>query len=187
MFAFAPITRLINWWTTDDVYRELFRQRPSTVGEDAIALAREEIRNGAREWGKNNAGRDVDKYRDGNPGKGSWCASFQWWLEKTARAARGLKMPFEYTPGARKMFRLAAEHGMLVGLQDIQVGDLVLWARGDDGSWKAHIGRVSSVYRENGRVIRWQYIAGNEGKYPAPVAEKYGHGKKRRIGFARLG
>jgi len=186
VFGFAPIARLVDWWTTDVVYRELFRDRPSSIGAKAVDLAREEIRNGAREWGGNNAGPDVEKYRDGNGGSGPWCASFQYWLEKTARAARGLSMPFAYTPGARKLYRLFVQHGMRVELRDIQVGDLVLWGRGPKGGWQGHVGRVSQVARgPKGELSRWRYIAGNEGRYPAPVAETEGH-RRRLVGVARL-
>ena len=191
MLGYAPITALVAWWSTTEEYRSLHRNRVSPTGAAAVDLARAEIRRGAGEFGGNNRGPDVDKYRgkEGAGRKGSWCASFQYWLESTVRTVAGLKMPFGYTPGARKLYRLTAQHGMLVDADDIHVGDLVLWARGPRGSWKAHIGRVSHVVRDEkrlGKVLKWKYIAGNEGRFPARVREGWGHKRKRLIGFARL-
>jgi len=183
MITWAPLTWLTsifagNEWPTIEGGVDFI------PGEVAVRLARAEIARGAGEFGGNNRGPDVDKYRGeaGKGKKGSWCASFQYWLESEARAEIGQGMPFPYTPGARKLFRLAVKHGQLVKSDNIRVGDLVLWARGPQGSWKAHIGRVSEVHQRG----RWRYVAGNEGRYPAKVCEKWGHNRRRLIGFARM-
>ena len=181
MFALAPLTRLTHWLTWSRSNAAWFRLGQTTIGMVALNIARKEIGNG--EEGDNNRGPNIDRYRNYTGGKGSWCAAFIYYCLASTR----LPVPFKRTHGARKLFRLAAKAGTLVGLQDIQEGDLVLWARGDQGSWKAHIGIVSRVARnEAGKVVRFHYIAGNEGRFPSRVKEREGTSKRRRIGFARL-
>lgn len=183
MIPFAPIARLVDWFTRDDVWRELRKHQASPIGVEAATIARQNIE--ASEFGGNNRGPDVERFRSGYGGHGAWCAAFVCYCLEKASEARGAAMPFERTHGARKLFRRAVASGWLVDASDIQVGDLVLWARGRK-AWQGHIGIVSqAAWNDRGKVKSWHYIAGNEGNYPAPVKERRGH-TRRLIGFARV-
>lgn len=189
MIAWAPITKFVDWWTTSDYYRELMILRPSPLGLATLKVARTQI--GKGELGGNNIGPDLDRYRGPRGGTGSWCAAFVYWCAWRAAQSRRHRVPFARTHGARKLFRRAVRSGMLVPARAVMAGDLVLWSRGNPNKpeerWKAHIGIVSEVERDRGKVLGWKYIAGNEGKYPALVLERYGHKRGRLVGFARLG
>ncbi len=185
-FPYAPITALVDWWTTSDEYRKLHVERPSQLGVDALTVLREEDGNG--EVGGNNRGPHIRRY-GGRQGK-SWCGWAYYYAVKVASIRRGQAVPFGPSGGARKLFRLTAQHGMRVDLIDIQHGDTVLFDRGNphkpEDDWKAHIGMVSRVIRNaNGIVVKWFYRAGNEGRN-AVVEEHEGTGRGRLIGFARL-
>jgi hypothetical protein len=183
MFAFAPITRFIAWLTTDPGWAMLRSLSPSPLGVAALAVAREEI--GKGESGGNNQGPDLDRYRGGGKG-GAWCAAFVFFCLLTACERRGRLPPVKRSHGARQLFRRIVAAGMLVRHRDIRPGDVVLWARGAEGSWTGHIGIVSEVERDDaGTVTIWQYVAGNEGSYPALVRERAGR-SRRLIGFARV-
>ncbi len=186
MLPFAPITRLIAWWTTSDAYRKLNIERASSLGTDALLVLKEEDGNG--EEGGNNRGPHIARY-GGKQGR-SWCGWVYYYAVKVASVRRGEAVPFGPTGGARKLFRLTAQVGMLVDLIDIQPGDTVLFDRGDpdrkEDRWKAHIGVVSRVIRDsNGIVRKWWYRAGNEGRR-AKNEEHSGTHKARLVGFARL-
>lgn len=187
MLPFAPITRLTDWLTASPL-RELYRVRASYHGLEVLAVARKEVGHG--EAGGNNQGADLRRYRGGLGGKkskASWCAAFVFFCLLTASQRGGWRLKIKRTHGARKLFRRVVAAGMLVELEDVQPGDIVLWSRGPLGSWKAHIGIVSRVQRdEAGKVVRWWYIAGNEGHFPALVDEHEGTHRKRLVGFARL-
>ncbi len=186
MFPFAPLTRLVDWWTTSDAYRVVMRYRPSTIGLAALEVAREEI--GRGEEGSNNHGPHIRRYGFGFGPFRAWCAKFVFFCLFVGAGRISLKLKVEQEWGARKLFRHIVASGMLVDLQYLQPGDIVLWSRGREGSWQAHIGIVSRVDRDElGQVTRWWYIAGNEGSFPALVAEHEGTRKKRRVGFARVG
>ena len=185
MLPFAPITRLVDWFTTDAIWRDLKKFRPSEIGYTAVTIARRDI--GASEFGGNNAGPDVERFRDGHGGDGAWCAAATyWWLNEAAKAL-GHPMPFKRTHGARKLFKRAVASGWLVKKQHLQPGDLVLWSRGRK-AWQGHIGIVSKVeWTNDGKVKRWWAVCGNEGRYPAPVQETEKTKSKRLVGFARVG
>lgn len=184
MLAFAPITRIVDWFTTDRVWRDVWHDRPSRLGLAVLDAIRSQ--EGIGEIGGNNAGPHVEKYRGKRKGKGPWCAALVSWCIATACSVLAIVLPLDLSNGARRLFRNAVAAGWRVAYDDVQPGDLVLWARGPEGSWKAHIGVVDSVERDTeGKVVSWLYWAGNEGKYPARVALRAGH-RKRLIGFARL-
>lgn len=171
------LEKIINWWTSDDVKRMLLRMQPS-LGAAALVIATAEL--GSGEFGGNNRGPDVERYRAGVGGSGSWCAAFVYYCLEQAG-----KVPFKRTHGARKLFRRAVAAGMLVEEQDLLRGDLVLWGRGT--GWQGHIGIVSDVVRNrSGKVLNWSYIAGNEGRYPSMVRLYRGKGRSRPVGFARI-
>lgn len=183
----SPIIRLIDILTTDQDWRAIRRRIPSPLGLKALDIAWTEIAVDAKEIGGNNRGLFVEKYGGGGGPLRSWCAKFIFWLFLSASLAGGRTCPIKRTHGARRLFRRAVAAGWLVDLDDIQPGDIVLWDRGPNGSWKAHIGIVSRVERdEDGNVVSWFYIAGNEGDFPAPVHEVEGTNRGRRVGFARV-
>ncbi len=186
MIPCAPITRIIDWWTTSDQYRELHRDRPSELGLEALRVMEQEDGNG--EEGGNNRGPHIDRY-GGKQGK-SWCAAVVYFAIAVACFRLRWRKPFARTNGARALFRRTARVGMLVDLIDIQPGDLVLFDRGDpdrkEDRWKAHIGVVSRILRNaDGIVVKWYYRAGNEGRR-AVVKEHNGTQRGRLVGFARL-
>ncbi len=184
-FPFAPITRAIDWFSTDDAWRYIRRHMPSGLGLAALAVAHSEI--GKGEAGKNNSGADVERYRAGFGGNGPWCAAFIYFDIDEASSARKETNPIQRTHSARRLFGRVAKAGWLVNAQMVQPGDIVLWARGGKDSGKGHIGIVSQVEHDrDGRVLHWWYIAGNEGTFPALVQSHRGDKRKRRIGFARL-
>lgn len=181
--SFTPIEDLIEWWTWDDTIETLRRHWPSSVGRAALAVARGEL--GRGEYGGNNKGSDIDRYRGGQGGSGAWCAAFvSYCLEQGARNA-GAREYVKRSHGARRLFRRCIAAGTRVDIDRIQEGDIVCWKRGPDDSWKGHIGIVSDAKRDNGKTVAWSYIAGNEGPYPARVMEHVGH-TRRLVGFARL-
>ena len=187
MLPFAPITRFTDWFASNEAQRFVKKMIPSRVGLAAAKVARREI--GKGEFGGNNRGKDLDRYRGpNNKGKGAWCAAFVGYCLSVGAEGTGLPLKFKRTNGARRLFnRAVASGGWLVDYQDIQPGDLVLWARGSQG-WQAHIAFVSRVERDSaGKVTGFSRIAGNEGVYPALVSEVHqSERKKRRIGFARV-
>ncbi len=185
MLPFAPYTRLINWLTHDYVFGQINSLRPSPLGETALSVALVEI--GCGEEGGNNRGPHIERYRGARGGKGSWCAAFVSYCLLTAAKRKGIVCPVKPSNGARRLYRRCVAAGQIVSLDKVRAGDIVLWSRGPTGSWKAHIGIVSRVNRDRGgEVVGFQYVAGNEGKYPAKVREFAGIKKKRRVGFARL-
>jgi len=181
VLPFAPISRLIDWWSTDTIWRELKRRRPSQLGLEALEVLKSEEGNGEQ---GNNRGPHIKRW-GGKQGK-SWCAAVVYFAIEKASERLCKPVPFERSNGARKLFRRAVGAGMRIRKHDMQPGDLVLWARGPNGSWMAHIGIVSRVERGPGYAVeRWQYFAGNEGAR-AMVEEHDGTEKTRLIGFARL-
>ena len=184
MIGFAPITRLVDWLTTDVDWRTIHRRIPSPLGLAALEVAKREVGNG--EEGGNNIGPHLDRYRGGQGAKGSWCAAFIFYCILTASIGRGRPCPVKRTHGARKLFRRCVAAGWLVDYADVQPGDVVCWARGPEGSWQAQIGIVSVVvWDRDGEPAGFKYIAGNEGRYPSKVEEHEGH-RRRLIGFARV-
>lgn len=182
MIAFAPITRLTDWLTSDKGWRAMAPRIPSAAGLAALEIAKRELGNG--ETTGNNSGPAIDRYRGPLKGRGAWCAALMYYCVLVgSRSMLKRQTSIKRTHGARKLFRRIVRAGHLVKHRDICPGDFVLWARGRQGGWQGHIGIVSSVERATGR---WWYIAGNEGSFPAKVREYEGTHKKRRIGFGRL-
>lgn len=184
MFAWAPITAITDWLTTPPAIRAMMYARSSRFGEVVLRLARNEKGNG--EDGGNNIGKHLTRYRGGRSASGSWCASFISYCIEMAEHETGRRTRIKRSPGARRLFRRCVSMGHRVSDGQQMPGDIVLWARGKEGSWQAHIGIVSRVTRVKGFVTGWDYIAGNEGHYPAVVRERGGEKKPRLIGFARL-
>ena len=174
---------LLSWWSGNSARLELMRSRASQYGLMALDTARREI--GRGEFGGNNSGPDVRRYRQGFGGSGPWCAAFVCWCIEQSSARLSRRVPVKRTHGARRLFRRVCAAGCKVGKDEVEPGDIVLWSRGKK-AWQGHVGIVSAVERtREGRVTAWRYIAGNEGRYPAVVNEFAGK-EKRLVGFARL-
>jgi hypothetical protein len=150
----------------------------SSLGARLIEIAQKEIGNG--EEGGNNRGPDIDRYRAGHGGRGSWCAAFVSYCLEKAYADFEQPMPFRRSHGAKALWRRAAKAGAAVTVPN--PGDLVCWHRGPVGGWQGHIGIVSRAEGES----FWS-IEGNVGRVPAKVAEfKHSTREKKLFGFARL-
>ncbi len=158
---------------------------PSTFGLLVLDYTKKEI--GKGETIGNNQGPDLTRYRGGKKLKTSWCAALIFAMMLKAAKHQNITLFMKRTHGARKLFRKAVQNGGLVQLPNIAPGDLVLWNRGSEGSWKAHIGIVSRVERgSDNKVSEFHYVAGNEGSFPSVVQEFAGINKPRRFGFARM-
>jgi len=185
VIPFAPITFFVDWLTTDKEWRRTKARDPSTIGVEALRVARGEL--GKGESGGNNRGDDVDRYRGSLRGTGAWCSAFVGYCLAQACQRLVRAMPVQRSNGARQLFRRIVTVGWKVKYHDMQPGDVVLFARGPEGSWKAHVAFVSQVRRSTtGRVTRFSIIEGNAGSYPARVREIEATKRKRRIGFARV-
>jgi hypothetical protein len=157
----------------------------SPLGQRALEVAIREIGNG--EEGGNNSGPQVAKYHgiqdDGDPDDdGSWCASFVSWCFEEAARELGVSLPFERSGGAKQLFRNITSTGEVVS--KALPGDVVLWDRGEPGSWQGHIGIVEHV--EGGLL---HTLEGNVGAFPARV-RRMTHDLKvqtRLEGFGRAG
>jgi len=107
------------------------------------------------EEGNNNTGPLVDWTMRGFTGKGAyWCAGFA----STMYEGTGL---YKYTQWARDFgsFGVATQSFRGNTLDGIEVGDTVVYKRGDGG----HVGIVSAVnYDENGKVVSIDTIEGNK-------------------------
>lgn len=184
MIPYAPISRLVAWLTRNREMAAALVRAWSPLGTRALQVALREVGHG--EHGGNNKGPDVSRYRGRLGGRGAWCAAFVVYCFEVASGAQGKPCPIKRTHGARKLYRRCVAAGWRVEFDDIQPGDVVLWARGDEGSWMGHIGIVGDVMRDSyGDIKSWRYVAGNEGKYPAVVRVSQGH-SRRLIGFARV-
>ncbi len=162
----------------------------STVSERLVQVAQSQI--GLGEVEANNAGTSVAKFKglaDVTPGRdlGSWCASFASWCMIEAGfwpTLYGIDLSAwnRKRHGARWLFSFVARIGTRVAVP--ARGDLLLWDRGEEGSWKAHTGLT--ILREKQWV---HYVDGNAGPFPSPVARRIMNLDKpplRYIGAARL-
>jgi hypothetical protein len=150
----------------------------SSLGGTALEIAKSEIGHG--EEGGNNRGPDVERYRAGKGGSGSWCAAFISWCLEQACKQLAREMPIARSHGAKQLWRRAAKAGAAV--KTPRPGDLVCWHRGPVGGWQGHIGIVSRV---DGGTF-WA-VEGNRGHFPAEVEEfEHSLGEKKLFGFARL-
>lgn len=174
---------LVRYFYSSEVRQLIGQGHASRAGMLALDFARCEI--GRGEFGGNNRGPDVERYRAGHGGNGAWCAAFVCWCIERAYVSLGRTCPIKRTHGARKLYKRVVEAGHAVTRQELEPGDIVLWSRGQP-AWQGHVGIVSGVSRNRaGKVIGWSYIAGNEGRYPAVVREFRGK-EKNLVGFARL-
>lgn len=122
----------------------------SILGRAALAAAIGELNAGAGEIGGDNRGPWVKKYLtpaglpEGNP----WCASFVSWCYFQASGGDKHAMPFAYCPGARNLLEEFKAKGWArgpkSGYQPLP-GDIVVWWRESQGSWKGHVGFVHQV------------------------------------------
>ena len=105
----------------------------SSLGAQLVITAKHEIGNGEVAGG-NNRGPDIDRYRAGKGGSGSWCAAFvSWCLEQSCKELQR-PMPVTRSHGAKQLWRRAAKAGAAV--KRPQAGDLVAWHRGPVGGWQ---------------------------------------------------
>lgn len=183
-------TRVAQWLSGQEAYRRrtLLGLGSSQWGLMALEAAREDI--GQGETVRNNVSPYLDRIRRGGP-TGAWCAAaVSQWLETAWARRHGAeswaevpepwrrRCPVRRSHGARRLFRRVVAAGKQVDAP--AAGDIACWARGRK-AWQGHVGIVSRVEGE-----RWFYVAGNEGPFPAVVAEHEGTGKPRLIGWARL-
>lgn len=168
---------------------------PPTLAQRVLEIASGQI--GRGEEGRNNAGRSVALYKgvaDVRNDLGPWCASFVSWCLANAlgghpSAASYLGVSLEVWQkkrhGARWLWRQARKRGGAVPYENVQPGDWVLWDRGQEGSWQAHLGLV-----EHATSDTYSTIEGNRGPFPSLVSRytyRFDEARKDRlIGFARL-
>jgi hypothetical protein len=157
------------------------------LGLGILFILLEEI--GKGESLRNNQGPDITRYKAGHGMLGPWCAALICYgAEQTLKLLESAVVLCR-NHGARKLFYVIFGEHMGGELTNIPApGHLVLFSRGKIGDWKAHIGVVSRVLidKETGEVLKWWYIAGNEGFFPAKVKERRGDKKKRLEGFMDL-
>ena len=165
------------WW-----FRRWFSPEPAlttpSLAWAALEIARLEIGEGET-GGINN---QVKYTRKGS--RGSWCASFIGWCFVEAAKETGTELPFDLSPGAKRLYRNVGRAGSFHRSPMLaKPGDLICWDRGKAGSWQGHVGIVESV--EDSGVV-WT-IEGNVGRVPATV-RRFCHDTsyERLVGFARL-
>ena len=136
---------------------------------------------GRQEIGKNNSGKNVEKYLNGiAETPNNWCAGFVSWCFKESK--KGIQ--FNYSLGARDIYNQFNKNGwILKDDEDIKPGDVVFWYRNSPNDWQGHIGIVSNNFYGILRVIE-----GNKGRFPAKVAIfQYDLQKMEKIlGFGRV-
>lgn len=162
----------------------------------ATQIALSEI--GRGEFGRNNAGPDVERYRrhdgtgGGVGGYGAWCASFTSYCYETAAADLRLVLPFTTSRGAKRLTRNIARAGRwVIESPHARVapaqGDVICWHRGTGaGDWRGHVGIVLGYCAETDYL---RAVEGNRGAYPSRVqvlAYPDGAWRKRLYGVARL-
>lgn len=144
------------------------------IAAHAVRVARGEI--GCGEFGGNNAGPDVRRYRGGRSGRGPWCAAFVHYCFSQAAADLEFRAPLAYDPGAKSLTRQIAAVGRWVDL-DVEgpaPGDVLCWHRGPrigPLSWRGHVGIVSRAPRRGPHPPLY-WIDGNRGPAPSPVTER---------------
>lgn len=117
----------------------------SFLGRRALQAAIDELKAGAGEEGGNNRGPWVKKYLqpagldEGNP----WCAAFLSWCFLQTVGEDKSDMPFNYSAGARNIFRQFKDKGWDLDKDETpQPGDIVCWWRISMPSGFGHIGIV---------------------------------------------
>lgn len=145
----------------------------------ALAVAVAQFNAVSGEAGGDNRGPDVRRYLHGLAAEGSdWCAGFV----SYCFAQSGHAMPFTYSVGARDILHQMRAAGM--GVSPIAAspprpGDIIVWWRGSQASWKGHIGLVLNYA---GGVLTT--IEGN--KTPKVGSFSYSFGAiEKLLGFAR--
>lgn len=191
----GPLTWASLKKSTDDIFTEpvpdKFYDLPDggdTIGRVALQFGLQEMWNDAREIGKNNAGRFIEKYHrrsDASELQWAWCAAFTSWCFQTASEALDVEMPFNYTGGAQNVYKQLKKKGCAYDADSDnppQPGDVCVWWRGDVKSWKGHVGIVWGY--QNGIVY---ILEGNVGRFPARVRifDYVLSRMNKLIGFAR--
>lgn len=162
----------------------------SETGRVALQIGLQEMWNGAREIGKNNAGPFVEKYHqreDASELQWSWCAAFVCWCYKEACKHLGVDMPFDYTGGAQNLYNQFKKKGWAYDAGEDnppRPGDICVWWRGKTRSWQGHVGIVWGY--NNGLVY---VLEGNVGRFPARVRvfDYELENMSQLIGFGRVG
>lgn len=147
----------LTWWALQNPRREitsgkaLYTSMPalmfggSFLGRRALQVAIDELKAGAGEIGGNNRGPWVKKYlRPAGLDEGNaWCAAFVSWCFLQTVGEDKSDMPFNYSAGARNIFRQFKDKGW--DLKDDSLpepGDIVCWWRISMPSGFGHIGIV---------------------------------------------
>jgi hypothetical protein len=138
----------------------------SKSGWNALQLAVAEMKKGAGEKGRDNAGPDVTRYlKPGNGKTGdSWCAAF---VSYCFDGGNPGTMPYKYTIGAQDTLKQFEKKGWAyqASVENPPApGDIIVWWRGKVPGWKGHIGIVSKY--SDGIVTT---IEGNRGSFPSKV------------------
>jgi len=152
-------------------------------GRAALAVAISELNAGAKEIGGNNMGKFVAKYLKpaGLVPPESWCASFVSWCFYETVGEDKKKMPFQYSPGARNLLEIfkAKKWSFSDGSKALP-GDIIVWWRESQASWKGHIGFVHHVADGFVYTIEGNKSSKVEGfKYPLSRIEQL-------LGFGRV-
>ena len=150
------------------------------VRDEALRIARKEMRAGAREVGGNNRGPWVRKYlagaglEEGLP----WCASFVSWCYREAADKLEIPPPFAYQPSVRRLYTACVKKGWRVEIP--QPGDLVFWTRGLVNRGLGHMGFVEYAHDNLIQTIEGNHTSKVERfKYEWP-------GMPRFLGFIRV-
>lgn len=182
--------------STDEIFSEpvpdefyTIPEGGTEIGRTALQIAVQEMWNDAREIGKNNSGKFVEKYHrrnDASELQWAWCAAFTSWCFWRASEALGVEMPFKYTGGAQNIYRQLDDKGMTYEPSESdppEPGDICVWWRGETKSWQGHVGIVWGY--NNGIVY---VVEGNVGQYPARVRvfDYVLEDMRKLIGFARV-
>lgn len=154
-----------------------------SLGRAALRVATSEIGNG--EYGGNNVGPDVDRYRThdgtgiGPGGKGSWCAVFVSFCFMRAAKLLFESLPFKTSRGAKALFKLICKAGARVSKP--QPGDVACFHRGPKNSWKGHIAFVDWVKPDGTEFV---CVEGNAG--PKVKRKRHKITDPDLIGFGRI-
>lgn len=136
------------------------------IASIALQHALKEVGHG--EETANNEGPDITRYtKQEKPA--AWCAGFVCYCLQKASDYLGMEMPIKYSLGAKKTFRQLLKIGVEVTPEQARPGDIFCLERGLDGDWRGHIGIIKGCFESDNRVIYWETVEGNVGKFPAKV------------------
>ncbi|MGN6108754.1 MAG: peptidoglycan-binding protein, partial [Kofleriaceae bacterium] len=140
-----------------------------TLVEQFVAVAREELKRGARERPLgSNAGEDVERYLEGEIAPpAQWCGAFLRWCLRQAAARTGEKPVVEGSLGAKtwmaqfqKIGRWASGRSLRTGAHALRPGMVAILHRGPPGAWTGHVALVISMDAFSGTFTT---IEGNSG------------------------